>query len=330
MAQSGTPKKARPTTPPTVRVVGKRLAYGLPVIFLVTLGAAALSQFMPGSPGQAILGDQATTEQIEALNHAYGWDKPVLEQYRDWVWNAVHGDFGVTVIGSEPVGSLLLHRLAVTAELAFLALALSLLVAVPLALVAAYRSGGVLDRTAHTVSSALLSIPSFVSVVIMALIFTSWLHLFPATGWVPLTESVTENLRYALLPAMALAVYEGAFFYRVLRTDIASTLREDFVLVARAKGLSRNYILRRHVLRFSLGGLVTVFGLSLGRLLGGAVIAETFFAVPGLGALAVSTVSQKDLGVLQGIVALAVVIYVLVFIVVDLVYTWVDPRIALK
>jgi peptide/nickel transport system permease protein len=173
-------------------------------------------------------------------------------------------------------------------------------------------------------------VPQFVSVVLFALVFTAWLGLFPATGWVPLTHSVGENLRYALLPAIALAVYEGAFFYRVLRTELSGTLREDFVLVARAKGLSRSYILRRHVLRLSLGSLVTIFGLSLGRLLGGAVIAETFFAVPGLGAEAVSAVSQKDLVVLQGIVALAVVVYVLVFILVDLAYAWIDPRIGVR
>jgi len=314
--------------PPLLRPIGRRLLYGIPVLFIVTLGAAALSQLMPGSPAQAILGEAATTEQIDAMNHQYGWDQPVLQQYWEWLERALHGDLGVTLIGQEHVASLLVHRLAVTGEIAALALLMSLVVAVPLALAAAYRQGGVLDRVAHTVSSALLSVPSFVSVVILALIFTAQLGLFPATGWVPLTQDVVENLRYAFLPAFALAVYEGAFFYRVLRTDIAATLREDFVLVARAKGLRRSYILRRHVLRFSLGALVTVFGLSLGRLLGGAVIAETFFAVPGLGAEAVSAVSQKDIGVLQGIVALAVVVYVVVFILVDLAYAWIDPRIS--
>jgi peptide/nickel transport system permease protein len=316
--------------PPIARAIGLRLLYGIPVLFIVTLGAAALSVFMPGSPAQAILGDQATADQVDALNHQFGWDKPILEQYGNWLWAALHGDLGVTVLGGEHVASLLVHRLAVTGEIALLALAMALLVAVPLALAAAYRRGGFLDHAAHTVSSMLLSVPSFVSVVLLALIFTAWLGMFPATGWVPLSENPWENLRYAFLPALALAVYEGAFFYRVLRTDLGATLREDFVLVARAKGLSRSYILRRHVLRLSLGALVTVFGLSLGRLLGGAVIAETFFAVPGLGAEAVNAVSQKDIGILQGIVALAVVVYVVVFILVDLAYAWIDPRISVR
>jgi peptide/nickel transport system permease protein len=314
--------------PPLVRAIGRRLLYGIPVLFVVTLGAAALSEFMPGSPAQAILGEQATAEQIKALNHAYGWDKPIFDRYWHWLGSALHGDLGLTVFGNEHVASLLVHRLAVTGELAALALAMALAVSVPLALLAAYHRGGLLDRAAHTVSSMLLSVPSFVSVVLLALLFTAQLGWLPATGWVPLTRNAFENLRYAMLPALSLAVYEGAFFYRVLRAEIAGTLREDFVLVARDKGLSRSYILRRHVLRLSLGSLVTVFGLSLGRLLGGAVIAETFFAVPGLGAEAVSAVSEKDLGVLQGIVALAVVVYVLVFILVDLAYAWVDPRIS--
>jgi peptide/nickel transport system permease protein len=316
--------------PPVGRAIGRRLLYGIPVLFIVTLGAAALSEFMPGSPAQAILGDQATPEQITALNDRYGFNEPILERYWDWLGSALHGDLGMTVFEDAYVAPLLVQRLLVTGEIALLALAMSLAVAIPLALIAAYRRGGVVDRAAHSISSALLSVPSFVSVVILALIFTSWLGWFPATGWVSLRDNVIDNLRYAFLPALALAVYESAFFYRVLRSDLNSTLREDFVLVARAKGLSRSYILRRHVLRMSLGSLITVFGLSLGRLLGGAVIAETFFAVPGLGALAVSAVSQKDLGVLQGIVALAVVVYVVVFILVDLAYAWVDPRISVR
>ena len=320
----------RLTTPPIARAVGRRLLYAIPVLFIVTLGAAMLSQFFPGSPAQAILGNEATTEQVAAMNHAYGWDKPVLDQYGNWLWSALHGNLGLTVFGSQHVAPLLIQRLAVTGELALLALAMALIGAVPLAVAAAYRPGGIVDRSGHAISSMLLSVPSFVSVVLIALLFTATLGWFPATGWVPLTHDPYENLRYAFLPALALAVYEGAFFYRVLRTDIRATLREDFVLVARAKGLSRSYILRRHVLRLSMASLVTVFGLSLGRLLGGAVIVETFFAVPGLGAEAVSAVSQKDIGVLQGIVVLSVLVYVFVFLFVDLAYSWVDPRIKVK
>lgn len=316
--------------PSVVRAVGMRLLYGIPVIIVVTLGAAVLADLMPGSPAQAILGDQATADQIQALNQQYGYNDPVLERYLAWVGNALRGDFGVTMFGNEPVLDLLLRRLAVTGELTLLALGMSLLVAVPLASWAALRQRGIADRVLHLFSSALLSLPSFVTVVVLSLVVSGWLGAAPATGWAPIGDGLFRNLQYAVLPAMSMALYEAAFFYRVLRGDLARTLREDFVLVARAKGFGRPYILARHLLRPSLSSLVTVVGLSLGRLLGGSVIAESFFAVPGLGAEALSAVSVKDMGVLQAIVTLAVVVYVVIFILVDLAYAWIDPRVSVR
>lgn len=316
--------------PIIAKAVGKRLLYGIPVLLVVTFGAACLSTLMPGSPARSILGDTATQEQIEALNHRYGYDEPILTRYWNWLLDALHGDFGVTLFGRKSVLNLVLDRLGVTAEIALLALLMALSVAVLGALYCAYRLGGVVDRVMQVVASVLLSVPSFVSVVVLSLIFSGYFGLFPATGWVPLSAGIGQNLHYALLPAISLATYEAAFFFRILRTDLVGTMREDFLLVARVKGLPRSYILFRHLLRPSLSSLTTVLGLSLGRLLGGAVIAETFFAVPGLGAEAISATSQKDLAVLQAIVVTAVVIYVLVFIIVDLAYAWVDPRVEVK
>jgi peptide/nickel transport system permease protein len=313
-----------------LRAVLVRLLYGIPVLFIVTLGASALANFVPGSPGQAILGSNSTPQAVAALNKRYGYDQPFLERYWHWVWAALHGNLGSTVFSNEHVSTLLINRLGVTGELTLLALLMALVVSVPLALIAAGRPNGIVSRIAQVTSSVLLSVPSFVAVVVLSLIFTAQLGIFPPTGWVTPGQSLPQNLHYALLPAFSLATYEGAFFYRVLRAELITTLREDFVMVARAKGLPRRYILVRHVLRPATGALVTVFGLSLGRLLGGAVIAETFFAVPGLGAEAVNAVAVKDFGVLQGIVALAVIIYVLVFILVDLAYAWIDPRISVR
>lgn len=313
-----------------LKAIGERLAYGVPVIVIVTFGAAALVDFMPGSPGRTILGEYASQEQVAQLNAQYGFDEPVLDRYLDWAGSALQGNLGQTLFGNEPVGDLLLSRLAVTAELAALALGLSLAIAIPLALYTAVRPNGVVSRGAHVLSSALLAVPSFVAVVVLSMLFTVWLGLFPATGWVPPSEGVLNNLQYAVLPALALATYEVAFFYRVVRADIVGTLREDFVLIARAKGLSTTYILFRHVLRPSLGSLVTVLGLTMGRLLGGAVIVENFFGLPGIGAQAVSAVSSKDMAVLQAIVAFAVVLYVVVFILVDLAYAWIDPRVSVR
>lgn len=314
----------------TLRAIGSRLLYGIPVLIIVTFGAATLMDFMPGSPGQAILGDAATTEQVDAINAQLGYDRPVLVRYLEWASGAVRGDFGTTLFSHESVAEVVLRRLAVTGQLALMALVIALVIAIPLAMAAAMRAGGILDRTLGFVSSAALSIPSFVTVVLVSLVFVVGLGWFPATGWVPPGEGLGENLRYAFLPAISLALYECAFFYRIVRADLTGALREDYILVARAKGLPRSFILARHALRPSLSSLVTVMGLSLGRLLGGAVIAEFFFTVPGLGAEAVNAVSIKDMPMIQAIVTICVVAYVLIFIVVDLAYAWIDPRVSVR
>ncbi|MGO2110791.1 MAG: ABC transporter permease [Pseudoclavibacter sp.] len=314
----------------TLKAIGSRLLYGIPVLFIVTLGAAALMDFMPGSPGQAILGDAATDEQVRAINSQLGYDRPFLVRYGEWAINALQGDLGMTIFSNEAVSAVLIKRLAVTGQLALMALVLALVVALFFASLAAMRAGGWFDRIMGFVSSALLSIPSFVTVVLVSLVFVVGMRAFPATGWVAPTENLFENLRYAFLPMLSLAVYECAFFYRVIRADLTTTLREDYILVARAKGLPRSYILGRHALRPSLTSLVTVIGLSLGRLLGGAVIVEFFFSVPGLGAEAVYAVSIKDMPMIQGIVAISVIAYIIIFIIVDLMYAWIDPRVSVR
>ena len=314
------------------QAVGIRLAYGIPVFFIVTFAMALLVEFMPGSPGQAILGENATPEAVAALNERYGYNLPPLERYGNWLLGVFQLDLGTTLFTREPVVDVLGRRLIVTLEVAGLALAMALIVSLPLALVTAFRQGGWLDRILNVVSSAMLSIPSFVSVVVVSLVFTVWLKAFPATGWVPIADGgLLENLRFAFLPALALALYETAFFYRIVRSDLVTTLREDFVLVARAKGIPKwRTIAPRHVLRPSLTSLVTLLGLAIGRLLGGAVIVEFFFSIPGIGGESIAAVGIKDMNMLQGIVALGVVVYVLIFILVDLAYAWIDPRVSVR
>jgi peptide/nickel transport system permease protein len=303
-----------------LRAVGIRLLYGIPVFFIVTFAVAMLAELMPGSPGQVILGDQATPDAVAAINARFGYDLPPLERYGNWIAGLfTQFDLGSTLFTREPVTDVLGRRLV------------ALVVSIPLALVTALKQGGWLDRILNVVSSAMLSIPSFVSVVLVSLVFTVWLRAFPATGWVPIGDGLADNLRYAFLPALSLALYEAAFFYRVMRSDLATTLREDFVLVARAKGLPKwRTIAPRHVLRPSLTSLVTLFGVAVGRLLGGAVIVEAFFSIPGIGGESIAAVSIKDMNMLQGIVALGVAIYVVLFILVDLAYAWIDPRVSVK
>jgi len=315
---------------PVLKAVGIRLAYGIPVFLLVTFIVGMFAELMPGSPGAAILGDQATQEAVDAINKRFGYDLPPFERYVNWLAGVVRLDFGETLFSREPVIELIGRRLAVTGELALLALFWSLVVSIPLALIAAMREGGIFDRAVTAISSAVIAIPGFVTVVILALIFTVTLRAFPATGWVAFTDDPLQNLKYAFLPALTLALTETAFFYRILRSELVGTLREDFVLVARAKGIPVPRIAVRHVLRPSFTSFVTVLGLSIGRLLGGAVIVEFFFAVPGIGGETLLAVSQKDMGVIQAVVALSVVVYVVLFIIVDLAYAWIDPRVTVK
>lgn len=310
-----------------LRHVGLRLAYGIPVIVIVSFSAAMLAELMPGSPAQAILGENATAEQIDSLNALYGYDRPPIERYLDWVGRALHGDLGSTLFTGRPVTELLATRVAVTVQLAAMAFVLALVLAVALALLASRHEGGIVDRAIAGLSSALLCVPQFVAAVVLAFLFAGVLHLLPATGWVPPSSGVLVNLRYAILPALSLALPEFAFFYRVIRAELGSTMREDFVLVARTKGLGRNYLLGRHVLRPSLNALITMMGMSIGRLLGGALIVETFFAVPGIGFETLNAVSDKDMNVLQALITLTVAVNVIVFIIVDLAYAWADPRV---
>lgn len=310
-----------------LRAAGTRLLAGIPVFVLVTFAATALSDLMPGSAAQTILGENATLEQIAALNAEYGYDRPAIIRYLDWFGGLLRGDLGYTLFSRQPVAELLVNRAAVTFEIALLAMLVSLLVAIPLAMVSSARAGGVLDAALRGVTSFLLSIPTFVSVVVLSYVFSLVLRWLPATGWVSPFVDPLGNLMFVALPVLSLSVHQSAYFYRVARSQFAATLQEDFVLVARAKGLSTPYIMLRHALRPSLPQVLTVLGLSMTYLLGGSFIVESYFAVPGIGWTVLNAVKNHDLPVVQAILSLTVVIFVVVFILVDLGYALIDPRV---
>jgi peptide/nickel transport system permease protein len=310
-----------------LRQLGSRLLRLVPVLFLITLFTTAMVDLMPGSPALAMLGDQATPEQIARLNEQLGLDQPFLVRYRDWLVAALGGDLGTSLRMGLPVTTAIAERFPVTLEIALLSVVMALLIAVPLALVAGARAGGGLDRIATALSSALLSLPGFAAAVLLIYLLAVKARLFPVGGWVPFTEDPIGNLRFAFLPALSLAWVEAAVYFRLLRSDVISTLQEKFVLSARARGLPPGYVLFRHVLRPSLFSLTTVAGLSMGRLLGGAVIVESLFALPGLGFLVIQSVPFQDIPTIQGIVVVVAVIYVLINIVVDVGYAVIDPRI---
>ncbi|MEV1128702.1 ABC transporter permease [Agromyces sp. NPDC049794] len=308
------------------RSLGGRLLHLGAVLLLVTLVGTALTDLMPGSPASIILGPTATDEAIASLNAEYGYDRPLPERYLQWLGSALTGDLGVSIQSNQPVVEVLLQRLPVTLELTVLALILSLAIAIPAAVFAASRENSVFDRVFSGVASGFMSVPVFVVGVLLVYVLAVATRWFPVAGWAPLTSGVGANLHYVFVPVLALALGEFPAFYRLLRSDVISTLREDFVQTATVRGLPRSYILRRHVLRPSSFSLITVAAVAFGRLVAGSVVVESLFALPGLGSLALQSIPAKDIPMIQGIVVLVAVTYVLVNAIVDAAYAVLDPR----
>lgn len=310
----------------TGRFVLGKIGDGIVILILVTVGTAALTNLIPGSPAYAILGEFATPQAVATLNKEYGFNLPLWHRYWDWLVDAVHGDLGRSIQGDQTVTFILKSRLPVTLELAILTLVLSLMVAIPLALICAARAGGRLDRLVTSVTSALQAVPSFVACVVMAEIFANELRLFPTFGWVPLSQNVGQNLYHAAMPVIILVLGTTPLFLRVLRADLVSVLREDYVLAARARGMPDWYIMLRHALRPASLSLFTLTGLVFGYLVGGSIILENFFALPGIGQAVGTAVAGKDLPLVQGAVVVMALTYLVLNTLVDVGLTVIDPQ----
>lgn len=312
-----------------MRTALRRVAELVLVLLLISILTFLLGTLLPGDPAVAILGPDASADQYQAVRDELGLEKPIVTRYLDWLGSAVQGDLGQGVV---PPGGDVVERvmaaLPVSLELAALAVALSLLISVPLALISAARPGGRLDRGITAAAFGMISVPSFVSGLILILLFVKFWPILPRNGWVRLTDGgLVENLRFAILPALTMSLMEVAIYTRLLRNDLVTTLQEDFVLAARAKGLPRWRVLVREALRPSSLSLVTVAGVSLGRMIGATVIAEQIYGLPGLGTLIVRAATDGDLVLLQGAVLVVAAIYVLVNATVDVTYSWLDPRV---
>jgi peptide/nickel transport system permease protein len=316
----------RPRAVPLGRLA-RRAAHLVAVLLLVTLASAALVDLIPGSPSAAILGPTATPQQLAELDAELGLDRPFPVRYVHWLGGLFTGDLGKSIQSGQPVLGTIVDRLPVTLELAVLAVAISLLISVPLGVFTGSRAGGALDRVVTAAASGLMSIPVFVAGVVLIYLLAITTGWFPVSGLSPLEDGLGANLHFALLPAISLAVGETPALLRLLRGDVVATLREDFVRTAMTRGLPRRYVLFRHVLRPSSLPLVTLAAVVFGRLLAGSVVVESLFALPGIGGLALQSIPAKDIPVIQGIVVLVAVAYVVVNMLVDLCYSLLDPRI---
>ena len=303
-----------------------RLALTLLVVSFVTFVGVNV---LPGDAINALIpiDAQQDREFVEQVREEWGLNDPMIVRYGRWLGNAVQGDLGDSIVTGRPVTDEIVHRLPITLEIMFVAVGLSLLLAIPLGLLSAYREGRRPDRVISGVAQLALSMPVFVTGLILIYFFALKLHWFPATGWNRLSKGIGPNLKTVALPAISLAITEAAVYTRVLRSDVITTLKENYILSARAKGLTDRYILFRHGLRPSLLTLVTVVGLSIGTLIGGTLVVEYLFAIPGLGRRIFSAIYQRDFMMVQGITILITAFYVIVNTVVDLAYMVVDPRI---
>src|SRR5580658_1545998 len=307
--------------------VGRRLLYLIPVVLAVTVLTFFIASLLPGDLAVTMLGDQATPEAVAALHKKLGLDLPLWQQYLHWLGGALSGDFGT----SQRTGETVLHaaagRLPVSLELMVIAELGGLLIGVPLAILCAVRAGSELDRVASAAAFGTLSVPPFLLAILLIFLFAVQLNWLPATGYVPLSEDILGNLRAMALPGLTLALLEWPAIMRILRSDMISTLQENYIAMAKAKGLSQRRILLVHALKPSSLTLVTIVGLNIGRLIGGALLVETIFALPGVGRLLVEAIFLRDFIILQGGVVLVAIGFVVVNFAVDLLYAALDPRI---
>lgn len=310
-----------------LRFVGRYALHALVVLGIVTFVTTLLLDLTPGDPALQILGEGATPEQLENLRQQLNLDQPVVVRYLSWLTGAVQGDLGTSPINHQPVLAQILSRIPVTLELAVVALTMSLIIAVPIGILTAARAGKAVDEGWSLISSILISMPYFVTALVLVLVFGVGLGVFPTLGWAPLSAGLAENLRYVFLPALTLSLLEIPVFSRLLRADMVATLDRDFILSARARGMSSAYVLFRHALRPSSFSLLTLAGLSLGRLIGGAIIVEYIFSLPGLGQLMLNAINTKDLVTVQGVVLFITVSYVVINAMVDILYGYIDPRV---
>jgi len=307
--------------------VARRVLAVVPVLFVVAVIVFAILRAVPGDPAAVIAGDSATPEQVAALREKLGLEKPVVTQFAIWLGGVLRGDLGESYFFRKPVAELIAQRLEPTLALGLAALSIAVSVAVPLGVVAAFRQGTWIDRAVMGLSVAGFSMPVFVLGYLLVWIFSVQLEWLPVQGYARIADGLGPFLERLLLPAVTLALVYVALVARITRTSVLEVLNEDYVRTARAKGLRERDVLTRHALRNAAVPILTVVGIGLSVLIGGAVVTESVFAIPGLGRLTVEAVLSRDFPVIQALILLFATGYVFVNLAIDIGYAVLDPRI---
>ncbi len=305
----------------------RRLLATIPTLLVVTLLVFGLVRLLPGDPARLMLGESANPQAIAELRSQMGLDRPIMVQYAAWLADVVRLDLGRSLVDNASVSRIIGQKLPTTIELSLLSMLVALVLAVPAGTLGAVKRGTPVDSAVTVFALAGISLPNFFLGILLIFFFSVQLRWVPASGYVGLFEDPVRNLSLMALPAITIGVGLGAILTRYLRASLIETLSQDYVRTALAKGVPGLAVITRHALRNALIPVITAFGLQLGTLLGGAIITEQIFSIPGFGRLLVDAVSTRDLPVIQGVVLIAAVAVFLVSFVVDLLYAAADPRI---
>lgn len=312
---------------PRRRYVVRRLLLTIPILFAMSVFVFLMIRLVPGDPVRTMLGFRATDENVVVVRAALGLDRPLLDQYLSWIGGVMHGDLGHDFISGAPITGLLAQRLPVTLQLTLMAMTLGVVIGVPLGVRAA-TGGRWAGRLTSGFVIAAISVPDFWLGIMLVLVFSGLLHVLPPSGFTPIGADLGENLRYMILPVVTLATAEAAYILRTARGAMESTLGSPFILFLKAKGIHESRITYRHALRNAAVPIVTVVGIQFGVLLGGAIVIESLFAVPGVGRLLVTAIQQRNYPVVQAGVLVVAALFIIVNLLTDLVYGALDPRLA--
>lgn len=309
--------------------IAKRIASLIPTLLIVSVVAFLIVYIIPGGPATALLGMEATAEAIAELNAELGFDRPFFVQYFDWFANVLKGDWGQSYFLQISVLDAIKEYFFPTLSLAIFAEILSLILSIPMGILAAYKRGTAVDIGTVSISLLGIAIPGFLLSMFLMLFFGVELKWFPVAGYAPLSEGLWEHLKFLFLPALSLGVVQAAYITRMTRSSMLDVLYKNFIRTARAKGLKEASVVLGYGLKNAAPTILTTIGQSFGSLVTGTIVTESLFSIPGLGLLTMTSITRRDIFVIQGVVLFVTMIYVLVNLVVDILYGFVDPRIQL-
>jgi peptide/nickel transport system permease protein len=310
-----------------LKYILKRLLVSLPVLFGISLIAFFLVRLVPGDTVTAMLGTNYNEEQAQVLRAAYGLDQPLFVQYFLWIGNVLQGDFGFSFFTSQPVLAAIVERLPVTLQLTVMSVIFGLLIAIPLGALAAIKRNSIFDYSASFLGMLGLSVPNFWLGTLMILFLSLFLGWFPSGGFVEFGLDPVENMKRMLLPAIALGTSVGAVVMRMTRSSMLEVISQEYIKMARAKGVPNNLLVWKHAMKNALVPVVTVIGIQTGYLLGGSIVIEQIFSLPGIGQLALQAITNRDYALLQGTILFVAVAFVVINLVVDIIYVLLNPKI---